>query len=252
MNTEETIVLAKAAYENAKEAEAAAKANYESLKASQEPVAKAYEEAKRNYDGLKPALNLAKAQVQKASAETTIAFAQYKAVAPKEANAAVTKGVGNAALLEAVTGILKVAPGGMTNGDIFDALQAAGVEMAGEKARANLNSYLSRWGAIGSNGIHQVEKGKWGIGPAPAAPVTPPPFLGNGDVPPPPPPSFIVGVDPGVETPLTEDFPGYAPLTEAGFTTREQLADKTTVEALQEIPGIGAKTAQKILEALAA
>jgi DNA uptake protein ComE-like DNA-binding protein len=49
---------------------------------------------------------------------------------------------------------------------------------------------------------------------------------------------------------LGEDFPGVEALTEAGITTRTELAGATK-ESLVAIPGIGAKTADKILAALA-
>ena len=56
-------------------------------------------------------------------------------------------------------------------------------------------------------------------------------------------PSFLTP-----STVLPENFPGREWLDLAGFTTMESIADKTLAE-LQEIRGIGAATAQRILDA---
>lgn len=268
MNTEEMTIVAKAAYEKAKETEAAAKASYEALKASQEPVKKAYLEAKAAYDGLTPALNLAKAQVQKANADVTITRSEYAKLAPKEVAGEKKQGTGNKGLLEAVSKILAANPDGLSNGEIFDALEKAGVEMAGEKARDNLNAYLSRWGQVKAGGIVSKGIGKWGVENATAVPPAPA-FLGGTDATPPaavapvevtqapeappapvaPVPDFLAA--PAASTSLTADFPGFEPLAAAGITTKEALVGKTK-DDLTAIAGIGAKTADKILEALAA
>lgn len=54
----------------------------------------------------------------------------------------------------------------------------------------------------------------------------------------------------GGATELPEDFPGRPALLEAGKATLESLAGMTA-EDLQQLKGIGAATAAKILEALA-
>lgn len=230
---------AKAAYEAAKQVEANAKQAYDSIKASQEPTVKAYEAAKQTYDNLKPAMQLAKAQVQKAAADVTITFSIWKALAPKEAAEVVKKGPGNGALLASVVAVLTGKPDGLTNDEIFTGLQAAGVAMAGENPRDNLNAYLSRWGAVKAGGLVSAGTGKWKLESAVAAP---PAFLNSA-------PS---ATEPDEDFPgLGEDFPGYEPLKAAGITTKDALVGKTKDE-LTAIAGIGAKTADKILEALAA
>lgn len=249
MNIEEQTILAKAAYEKAKEMQATAKKVLEDLKGTQEPVKTAYLQAKKAYDGLTPALNLAKAQVQKADAEVTITKAAYGALAPKEVAAEKKEGASNKALLEAVKAVLNGKAEGMTNGDIYDAVTASGVTLAGEKARENFSSYLHRWGSAGA--LVDMGKGKWGYNVPVPSTTEVPSFLGGTPVEPSdtPVPSFLGGTP--ASKPLTEDFPGYEPLAVAGFSTFESLAGKTA-EDLQQIPGIGAKTATKILEALAA
>lgn len=241
MTNEELIAEKKAAYDAAQAAQAAAKKVLEDLKGSSKTVVKAFEQAKAAYDGLKPSLALAKAKVDRAVADEKIAHAEYKAVAPKEVST--NKGPSNKELLVAVQGILSGKAEGLTNQDIWDALTT---KPEGATARDNFNSYLSRWGSAGS--LVNLGVGKWGYN----VPVSAPPsFLAptggteqpQGEAP----PSFLTPAT----TALTEDFPGYIPLTEAGFTTKESLAGKS-VEALQQIKGIGAATAKKIAEALEA
>ena len=55
-------------------------------------------------------------------------------------------------------------------------------------------------------------------------------------------------LDAGAPTPLTESFPGYSPLVDAGIETVEDVpGDRAALEAIN---GIGPKTAGDILEAL--
>lgn len=135
-------------------------------------------------------------------------------------------------LRQAVTRLLQSAPDGMTVDEILAAVRAEGVDLAGTKPRENLNAYLSRW-----DGIVSVGRGKWGVPQQPA-----------GDV-----PSFLAPheseepEDGG--TPLPDDFPGREALVEAGFTTRESIAERTH-EQLRRVRGVGAENARLILAAL--
>lgn len=279
--TPEQIAQAKATYEQALEVEKAAGKIVGDLAASTAETVRIYHEAKAAFDALKPSQQLAKAKLDRAAADVKIARAEYQALAPKEVAAenAARKGTGNKELLGHVTAFLATKPDGATNTEIYDALLSAGVEMAGADPRANLTSYLSRWGSAGS--IVSKGTGKWGVG-APVAPVAPAPSfvpvappappieqpafvpapvapveLQPAFVPAPPAeqpvaPSFVpVAPAPTEPVVLTADFPGFEPLTAAGFTTLASLAGKTA-EELTAIPGIGAKTADKILAALAA
>lgn len=246
MDNQEQLIATKAAYDAAQEAQKQALSHLDEFNRAMVPFQEMYAKAKRQLDAGKSALALAKALLARADADVIIARAAYALVAPK-ADVTTTSGkgrFGNAKLLEAVLAALATKPEGMTNGDIFDAVMAAGVEMSGTNPRANFNAYLSRWGTAGR--LISRGTGKWGVvipnayqafdTAIPEAPV--PSFLA------PPPiearPTFV----------LDEQFPGYIPLTEAGFTSSGDLAGKT-VEELQGIAGIGAKTATKILEALA-
>lgn len=268
--TPEQIAAAKTAYEQALEVEKAAAKIVTDITANSAATVNAYQQAKAAFDALKPSQALAKAKLDRAAADVKIARAEYQAVAPKEvaADTASRKGTGNKELLIAVAAFLADKPDGATNTEIYDALLSGGIEMAGADPRANLTSYLSRWGSAGS--LVSKGTGKWGVGTA-VAPAVAPSFLAA-----PAAPSFAP-VEPAapafapvpmvnatdtapavlapVETPvnpdlLGEDFPGYDPLVAAGVTTKTQLATATH-EQLVTIPGIGAKTAAKIIESLA-
>lgn len=254
LTNEQQIAAAQVAYAQAQEAEVLAKKNLEDLKASGEAVTKAFEAAKKVYDGFKPSLNVAKAQVQAANAQVTITRATLVALDPKAIPSTSGKGTGNKELLGHVVSLLTGKPDGLENGAIFDGLLAAGVALAGEKARENLNSYLSRWGAVEAGGVVSAGTGKWKLkvagesappaGLPAAAPAGLPAGLPVTEAP--------AGLPAGLptSTPLGEDFPGFIPLGEAGITTREQLAGKSE-DDLKAIKGIGAGTATKILAALA-
>lgn len=251
MNKEEQIVLAKANYEKAQEAQAAAKKAVEDLKASQDPVAKAYEQAKAAFNALRPALDRAKALLDRANAEVKIAQGDLKALDPK-ALPTVEKGASNKAILEVVKKFLADKPNGATNQEIYDAVIAAGLELAGDKPRENFTSYLHRWGS--AEALVSKGTGVWAVpGAAPPAGFlggTDQAAAGTTDSTPPAPPAEVPAFLGGTTTPLTADFPGYEPLSAAGISTKEALAGKT-MEDLTGISGIGEKTATKILEALA-
>lgn len=283
MISPEQIAAAKAVYDGALTAQQAAKAIIDSLKASSADTVITYERAKAAFDALKPSQALAAAKLKRAEADVTIARAEWQAIAPKEAAAenAGKKGTVNKELLTHVTAFLATKTDGATNQEIFDALLSAGVEMAGEKARENLNSYLSRWASAGS--LVSNGAGKYGVVPpsflvapiettqsftpmpsliTPSEPVTPTPVPAfAAPIPPVEPvvaPSFLAPVEPTtpvepavVSDVLGDDFPGAEALAEAGLNTRESLTGKTAAD-LVAIPGIGAKTADKILAALAA
>jgi hypothetical protein len=261
--TPEMIQAAKSNYEAAQAAQAIAATSVASLKASHGPTTKAFEEAKKAYDALKPAMLVARAMLQKAEADVTISRSVYHAAAPKELTAenAAKKGTGNAALLVAVKAFLATKPEGATNTEIYEALLAASVEMAGADPKANLASYLSRWGTAGS--IVSKGVGSWGVA-AVAPAFAPPAFAPPAFVPPAAPiegpfPSFTDAFAPSFGAPvevapvtdsLLADFPGYEPLVAAGYTTKTSL-NGATAEQLVTIPGVGAKTADKIIAALA-
>lgn len=241
---------AKAAYEAAQTARDAAKKKLEDLKAGHEGVVKAFKDAKAAYDALSPATTVAKAELQKADADVTLTRAAYAALAPKEVAAeSKAKGAGNAALLAAVVKVLADKPEGLSNDQIFDAVKAQGLELAGAKPRDNFNAYLSRWGTAGQ--IVNLGVGKWGPVTAtpPAAPgfLTPPADANQPVEQTPPAPGFLA---PPASDDLTAEFPGFEPLRDAGYTTKASLAGKSA-EDLTAIAGIGAKTAGRILEALA-
>lgn len=249
--TPEQITASKAAYDAAQTAQQVAKKIVDDLKAAHAGTVSAYETAKALCDALKPATQVAVAKLKRAEADVTLARAEWHALAPAEAKAenSQKKGFGNAALLVAVKALLADKPDGATNQSIYDGLMAAGVTMAGADPRGNLNSYLSRWGAAGA--LLDKGSGKWGM------PTAAPSFLGVPAVPDAAAPSFLSNPPVSGENVsivgdiLGKDFPGVEPLNEAGFTTKDELAGKTQ-EDLVAIPGIGAKTAEKILAALAA
>ena len=187
---------------------------------------------------------IAKAKPSIMRAEAAVSFA--KANLMEFGPIANTKGTSNGALLAAVTAFLATRPDGATNQEVFDSLLSSGVEMAGADPRANMNSYLSRWASAGS--LVSKGTGKWGA----VTVAAPPSFLAA-------PPAVVEQVAPGFLTNpdeqvvydiLGEDFPGVEALAEAGITTLASLAGSTK-ESLVAIPGIGAKTADKILAALA-
>lgn len=254
LTNEQQIAAAQVAYEQAKEANELAKKNLETVKASGAGITAAYVAAKKAFDGLKPSLTVAKAQVQGSEAAVTLTRAALVALDPKAVPSSPSKGTGNKELLGHVVSLLTGKPDGLENGAIFDGLLAAGVALAGEKARENLNSYLSRWGAVEAGGIVSAGTGKWKLkvagesappaGLPAAAPAGLPAGLPVTEAP--------AGLPAGLptSTPLGEDFPGFIPLGEAGITTREQLAGKSE-DDLKAIKGIGAGTATKILAALA-
>lgn len=258
LTNEQQVAAAKVAYDQAIEAQAAAKKILDELKAGSAATIMAYEAAKAAFNNLKPAMDRAKAGVQRADANVTTARLDLKALDPKAVPS--SKGAGNKELLAHVVTILTGKPDGMTNGDIFDALSAAGVQMAGEKPRENFNAYLARWGAVNAGGLVSKGTGKWGVGAAAPAAAPVPDFLGGGAVPPaaPPVPDFIAPAPPlpdaaptaPTSTPLDATFPGFEPLTAAGYKFAEDLAGKTKDE-LTTIAGIGKATADKILAALA-
>jgi hypothetical protein len=263
----EQVAAAKANYEKAVAAQQAAKAIVDNLKATSADTVIAYEKAKAAYDALKPNQQLAKAKLDRANADVTIARTELQALDPKAFPS--TKGAGNSVLLGHVKAYLADKPEGATNQDIYDGLVAAGVEMAGADPRANLTSYLSRWGSAGS--LVDKGTGKWGVAPAapgfltppaaeapPAPPAEAPGFLAPPVAAPEAPaapaeaPGFLAPPaegTPAVTDALGEDFPGVEALADAGITTRSGLAGKTAAD-LVAIPGIGAKTAEKILAAV--
>ena len=231
--TPEQIAAAKATYEGAMTAVQAAKAIVDNLKATSADTVISYERAKAAYDALKPNQVVAKARLARAKADVTIARAEYQAVDPKEvaADNASRKGTPNKELLTHVQAFLSTKPKGATNQEIFDGLLSAGTEMAGDNARANLNSYLSRWASAGS--LISKGPGSWG-----AVPTVPPTFLTPEALvqqappfvpavpfavtaPVEPAPSFLAPVQVVMASDeiLGEDFPGVEPLTEAGLTS---------------------------------
>lgn len=177
---------------------------------------------------------------------------------------AAKKGTGNAALLVHVNAFLADKPNGASNAEIYDGLVSAGVEMAGADPRSNLNSYLARWGTAGA--LESKGVGVWAA--KSVTPAAPPSFLvsdSNGNAahidtgpngtlvtdPDTNAPSFLgTPVEQPVSDTLTEDFPGYEPLKDAGYTTRASLTGATE-DSLMQIAGIGKATAGKIVAAFA-
>lgn len=257
--TLEQIAAAKLAYEQAQEAHKVAAKLVTDLVTSHASTVKAYQDAKAAHDALRPATEIAKAKLKMAEGAVTVTRAEYQAVAPKEVAAenAAKKGTGNAALLTAVNTFL-AGKESATNAEIYDGLVSAGVEMAGADPRSNLNSYLARWGTAGA--LESKGVGVWAAKTiTPAAPQTSapsfltPPSEPTTEQPQTTAPAFLA---PSTEQApasddLPTDFPMVEALKEAGYTTKASLSGKT-VEELVQIPGIGAKSAEKIVAALAA
>lgn len=217
--------------EQAKAALAAAESNLTSTKNSIAAATAAKIAAQKIIDAAKPSIMLAEAQVTIAKAH----LLQFGAL-PKEE--------GDKVSFDDVMKVLRGAESQMTGEDIAAKLAEGGVHTNIK----NLKTYLSRWTAAGA--ILKGEKNNpleparfyappvpMGV-PAAAPPAAAPSFIPTPSAPP---------ADPDV---LGEDFPGVEALAEAGVTTKAALVGKTAAD-LVLIPGIGSKTADKILAALA-
>lgn len=262
--------IAQATYEKAQEAQRIARKNVDDLNASLAEQRKAFEAAKAALDAAKPALTIIKAQLQKADADVAIARAELSKLAPVPTTNG--RGSDQGKVIQAVTGILAAAgPEGLSVDDIFNRLQADGVEMAGAKPRENLGAYIPRWAKVSGSGIVSLGRGKWGgaqTEPAPQVPAflaptgdtvadasgsgtTVPEFLTVKDTVTEPPQDSDDQEDTSEPLALPEGFPGREALIEAGFDTQEKLSGKTH-DQLRRIKGVGAQTAKLILEALEA
>jgi hypothetical protein len=149
--------------------------------------------------------------------------------------------------------------------------------MAGDKARSNLGTYISRWSKVPGADIVSAGRGLWTVkgaekpvevpsflasnGGSPVVDatgsgndvaVTVPPFLAAPPASPAEPPQDSDDLEDTSEPlELPEGFPGRQALIDAGFDTQDKLAGKTH-DQLRRIKGVGAETARNILAALEA
>lgn len=243
---------------------------------TREQAQAAFDAAKARQTAARAALNdavaavsNAKSSVMEADAGVLLARATLARLGgPIQAASTTERGNGQAQVQEAVLAILKAADSnGLTTDEIYNRLQAAGLEMAGANPAKNLSAYIARWSKVPGSGFVSAGRGRWtaeGAAPAAAAPEVPA-FLaaqadvnavaGVAEV-----PAFLADVAGVTEAPveaqgsltsLPEDFPGRAALADAGYTTIESVTGKTK-DQLRRIKGIGANTAAEILTALEA
>lgn len=214
--------------EQAKAALVAAEAKLAEVKASISQATTMKAAVQAVIDAAKPSIMMAEAGVMVAKAGL-LTFGPI----PVEA--------GDTVSFDDVIAILRGAESQMTGEDIAAKLAEAGIH-ANIK---NLKTYLSRWTVAGA-----ILKGEKNNRLEPARFYAPPVPMGATVEAPAAPaaPSFLA--TPVDADALGEDFPGVEALAEAGVTTKAALAGKTAAD-LVAIPGIGAKTADKILAALA-
>lgn len=211
----------------------AAEVNLEAVKKSIETATEAKRAAQTTIDAAKPAIMMAEGQLQMARA----VLMQFGPLPKSEG--------GDKVDFEMVISILQDATSQMTVADIAEALKAKGINANAD----NLKAYTARWAQTGA--IIKGEKNNR-LEPAryyapPVATNAPSVFGDAPAVPAPVAPSLFGNV---ASTSLTEEFPGYAALSESGITTREALVGKSVDELIQ-VKGVGKATAKAIVEALA-